>query len=89
MALDEQPENSVLQPAIRLCKSLNRKVVAVGVETEEQMASLQAAECDEIQGFLLSAPRDAADTTELLIQQNKPQAAPKATPGPSDDKGSG
>ncbi|MBO6808358.1 EAL domain-containing protein [Thalassospira sp.] len=89
VALDEQPENSVLQPAIRLCKSLNRKVVAVGVETEEQMASLQAAECDEIQGFLLSAPRDAADTTELLIQQNKPQPAPKATPGPSDDKGSG
>ena len=89
VALDEQPENSVLQPAIRLCKSLNRKVVAVGVETEEQMASLQAAECDEIQGFLLSAPRDAADTTELLIQQNKPQTAAKATPGPSDDKGSG
>ncbi len=79
VALDEQPENSVLQPAIRLCKSLNRKVVAVGVETEEQMALLQSAECDEMQGFLLSPPLDAVDTAELLIQQTPSQPSPKVT----------
>ncbi|WP_417815996.1 EAL domain-containing protein [Thalassospira alkalitolerans] len=66
IALDEQPENSILQPAIRLCKSLNRKVVAVGVETEDQLAVLQAADCDELQGFLLLPPVDASETAALL-----------------------
>ncbi|MCC9624397.1 EAL domain-containing protein [Thalassospira sp. MA62] len=70
VALDEQPENSILQPAIRLCKSLNRKVVAVGVETEDQMSILQAADCDEIQGFLLSRPCDAIETASMLLRQS-------------------
>ena len=83
VALDEQPENSVLQPAIRLCKSLNRKVVAVGVETEEQMALLKSAECDEMQGFLLSAPLDAVETAELLIQQAPSHPSP-AVPSDND-----
>ncbi|WP_417803913.1 EAL domain-containing protein [Thalassospira lucentensis] len=69
-ALDEQAENSILQPAIRLCKSLNRKVVAVGVETEEQLAILKAADCDEMQGFLLSRPVDAIETADLLPIKN-------------------
>lgn len=89
VALDEQPENSVLQPAIRLCKSLNRKVVAVGVETEEQMASLKAADCDEMQGFLLSAPRDAIDTYELLTQQSTPSSKSDAKPNSSESQTSG
>ena len=67
-ALDEQPENSILQPAIRLCKSLNRKVVAVGVETEEQLAMLKSADCDEIQGFLFAAPLPSEELGPLLRQ---------------------
>jgi diguanylate cyclase (GGDEF)-like protein len=76
IALDEQPENSILQPAIRLCKSLNRKVVAVGVETEDQLAVLQSADCDELQGFLLSPPVDAIETTALLSHQNPAEKSP-------------
>ena len=76
IALDEQPENSILQPAIRLCKSLNRKVVAVGVETEDQLAVLQSADCDELQGFLLSPPVDAIETTALLSHQNPTDKSP-------------
>ena len=77
-ALDEQPENSILQPAIRLCKSLNRKVVAVGVETEEQLAMLKSADCDEIQGFLLSRPVDASKTTGLLPRLSNADPSPTA-----------
>ncbi|MEK9843652.1 EAL domain-containing protein [Thalassospira sp.] len=88
LSLDEQPENSILQPAIRLCKSLNRKVVAVGVETEEQLAVLQAADCDEMQGFLLSAPLDAQDTTELLTRQkSSTRAQPKSKPKQDEQSG--
>jgi EAL domain-containing protein (putative c-di-GMP-specific phosphodiesterase class I) len=88
VAVDEQPENSILQPAIRLCKSLNRKVVAVGVETEEQLAALQTADCDEMQGFLLSPPRDAIDTFELLSKQSGPERK-KTSKGRSENESSG
>ncbi len=78
--LDEQPENSVLGPATRLCKSLNRRVVAVGVETEEQLAMLGAAECDEIQGFIFSPPVASIATTSFMkrhIAPEPPADAPK------------
>ncbi|MEQ5775381.1 EAL domain-containing protein [Thalassospira sp. NFXS8] len=67
--LDEQPENSVLNPAVRLCKSLNRRVVAVGVETEDQLAMLGAADCDEMQGFIFSAPVAKDETQTFLTRQ--------------------
>ncbi|OSQ39546.1 bifunctional diguanylate cyclase/phosphodiesterase [Thalassospira mesophila] len=67
--LDEQPENSVLNPAVRLCKSLNRRVVAVGVETEEQLAMLGAADCDELQGFIFSPPVKSEETLQYLTRQ--------------------
>lgn len=76
--LDQQPESGVLQPAVRLCKSLNRRVVAVGVETEDQMAMLAAADCDELQGFLLSAPVSAADTHTYLTRNASHNTARRA-----------
>jgi EAL domain-containing protein (putative c-di-GMP-specific phosphodiesterase class I) len=41
---------------ISMGKSLNLKVIAEGVETEEQMAFLRSHKCDEIQGFYYSRP---------------------------------
>jgi EAL domain-containing protein (putative c-di-GMP-specific phosphodiesterase class I) len=37
-------------------KSLNMRIVAEGVETEEQLASLQALGCDLVQGYLIGKP---------------------------------
>lgn len=67
--LYEQPDNSVLNPAVRLCKSLNRRVVAVGVETEDQLAMLGAANCDEMQGFIFSPPVSKEQTHTFLTRQ--------------------
>jgi EAL domain-containing protein (putative c-di-GMP-specific phosphodiesterase class I) len=41
---------------INLAHSLNLKVVAEGVETEEQSRLLRLLSCDEMQGFLFSKP---------------------------------
>ena len=41
---------------INLAHSLKLKVVAEGVETEEQSRLLRLLNCDEMQGFLFSKP---------------------------------
>lgn len=45
---------SIVSTIISLAHSLKMRVVAEGVETEEQARLLRVLKCDEIQGFLFS-----------------------------------
>ncbi len=55
--MTESPEGlSLVSTIINLGQSLKLKLVAEGVETEEQMHLLQLLKCDEMQGFLFSRP---------------------------------
>jgi EAL domain-containing protein (putative c-di-GMP-specific phosphodiesterase class I) len=47
---------ALVSTIIDLAHSLKLKVVAEGVETEEQSRLLRLLNCDEMQGFLLSKP---------------------------------
>jgi EAL domain-containing protein (putative c-di-GMP-specific phosphodiesterase class I) len=47
---------ALVSTIIRLAHSLKLKVVAEGVETEEQSGILRVLKCDEMQGFLFSKP---------------------------------
>jgi hypothetical protein len=47
---------ALVSTIINLAHSLNLKVVAEGVETEEQSRLLRLLRCDEMQGFLFSKP---------------------------------
>jgi EAL domain-containing protein (putative c-di-GMP-specific phosphodiesterase class I) len=47
---------AIVQSIISLAKNLNLKVVAEGVESEEQLKFLQDAGCDLLQGYFLSRP---------------------------------
>jgi len=57
----------IVQAIIGLGKSLNMKIVAEGVEGQEQLKFLQLHNCDEIQGFLFSKAIPANDF-ELLLK---------------------
>jgi EAL domain-containing protein (putative c-di-GMP-specific phosphodiesterase class I) len=47
---------AIVSTIIALAHALNLRVVAEGVETEEQAKFLRVLNCDEIQGFLISRP---------------------------------
>ncbi len=69
--LATDPNDAVIvQAIIALGHKLGLRVVAEGVETEEQLAFLQRCNCDEIQGFLFSVPIIAADFSALLGRQD-------------------
>jgi EAL domain-containing protein (putative c-di-GMP-specific phosphodiesterase class I) len=47
-------ETSIVTAMISMGRSLNLRVVAEGVETPEELAFLQARQCDEAQGYYFS-----------------------------------
>jgi diguanylate cyclase (GGDEF)-like protein/PAS domain S-box-containing protein len=53
--------SAVIRAIIGLGRGLGLRVVAEGVETETQLAELVAEGCDEVQGYLLSRPLEAAE----------------------------
>ena len=61
----------IVRSIIGLAHALRLRVVAEGVETEQQMAFLDSLECDEVQGFLMSRPVPAAAFGEVVAQQSR------------------
>lgn len=57
---------TIIRTIINMGRTLNRKVVAEGVETQAQMDMLKEYGCDQIQGYLLSRPLPADDVTRYL-----------------------
>ncbi|MDN3524566.1 EAL domain-containing protein [Halomonas sabkhae] len=58
-------DETLLQAIVSMARSLNYRVVAEGVESEQQRAFLETLGCDELQGFLLGRP----ESGNMLISQ--------------------
>lgn len=68
---------------IGMCRLLDMQIVAEGVETEEQLAWLEARNCHEYQGYLFSPAIPADDFDNLLRRQDELLAAPRTDEGRS------
>ena len=66
---------TIVTTIIAMARNLGLRVIAEGVETEEQLEFLRRRGCDEFQGYFTSRPVDATAFERLL------PATPKRAPG--------
>jgi EAL domain-containing protein (putative c-di-GMP-specific phosphodiesterase class I) len=56
----------IIKTLIELAQRLNLKVIAEGIETEEQMNFLKEQYCDEGQGYFFARPMSASQFEEYM-----------------------
>jgi len=66
----DQDDIAITKTVISLCKSLNLKVIAEGVETKEQRDFLLKNDCKFIQGYFYSKPLNTEDMRRFLQEGN-------------------
>jgi diguanylate cyclase (GGDEF)-like protein/PAS domain S-box-containing protein len=59
-------DSTIVSAIIDMGKNLKQRVIAEGIETQAQLAFLQAHHCAEGQGYLFSRPLPATEFAELL-----------------------
>jgi len=69
-------DNTIVSAIISMGKMLKQRVVAEGVETAEQLATLQRQHCGEGQGYHFSRPMSAEEFAILL--NTKKELIPQA-----------
>ncbi len=57
---------AIVKAIIAMAHTLKLKVVAEGVETEEQLSLLRELGCDEMQGYLLNAPLPPEEVSKFF-----------------------
>ena len=66
---------AIVDAILAMGHSLNLRITAEGVETEEQLAFLTALDCDEAQGFLLGPPIPAEQLRRSLGEEARLEGA--------------
>jgi len=60
--------SEIVRTILALARNLGMKVIAEGVETDDQLSRLVAMECEYVQGFLFAKPADSQEAGALLAR---------------------
>jgi EAL domain-containing protein (putative c-di-GMP-specific phosphodiesterase class I) len=74
-ATTDPDDASVVTAVIAVAHSLGLRVVALGVETEAQVALLRSLGCDEVQGYLWSPPVPPDRCERMLAEGTLPTSS--------------
>ncbi|HLA28251.1 MAG TPA: EAL domain-containing protein [Syntrophales bacterium] len=66
--INPRQDNAIVMAIIAMSKKLGIKVVAEGVETEDQRQYLLQQGCHEVQGYLLGRPANALDVAQYFVK---------------------
>ncbi len=69
--LHNPQDEAMVKAIINMAQSLKLKVIAEGVETEEQLSFLRKQGCPIIQGWIYSPPLPAAEIQDLLNEDRR------------------
>ncbi|MFL0195444.1 EAL domain-containing protein [Clostridium sp. WILCCON 0269] len=69
--IESKKNKAVIKSIISLCKSLDYKIIAEGVETKKQLDSLLGIGCNIIQGYYFSKPLSLNEIENILMKKNK------------------
>jgi EAL domain-containing protein (putative c-di-GMP-specific phosphodiesterase class I) len=61
----------IVQAIVTVAHDLGRRAIATGVETQEQVRILTRLGCDEVQGFVNSAPTPPEAVAQLLESSSR------------------
>jgi EAL domain-containing protein (putative c-di-GMP-specific phosphodiesterase class I) len=73
---EQDGSSSIVQAVVNIAAARHMTTTAEGVETEAQRQLLRALGCSEMQGYLFSAAKPAAQIKELLSAHRGRRAAP-------------
>jgi diguanylate cyclase (GGDEF)-like protein/PAS domain S-box-containing protein len=80
-------DTAILRAVLSLCASLDMRLVAEGIETEQQWRALSAEGCDRFQGFLFSNPSPAGSDPSGLVHSRWRSSVQKPMPSACGDPG--
>jgi len=60
---------AIIKAIIGIAHSLDLRVVAEGVASEEQLTFLRECGCDEIQGYIVSRPLPSSEVAKFLVKK--------------------
>ncbi len=66
---DNPADAAIVSSIIVMAHRLGLKTIAEGVETPDQLSFLESQGCDEVQGYLVSAPLPAGELAGLLAER--------------------
>ncbi len=66
----DSEDRTIISAVTAMAHKMKLKVIAEGVETEEQLQFLRMAGCNEVQGYLFSRPLPAKNFEELLMSNH-------------------
>ncbi|MGA2536988.1 MAG: EAL domain-containing protein [Terracidiphilus sp.] len=70
----------IVKAIVEMAHSLRLKVIAEGVETQEQLCQLRELGCNSVQGFLFSRPVSATIAREIFNEALEASSAVRETP---------